>query len=70
MVDYIRGREGAHDFGRAIHEGSPCQPPLREQHGACLLITTPENEEKTKEFIFDKLDGVKGDELIYIGIRG
>ena len=22
MVDYIRGREGAHDFGRVIHEGS------------------------------------------------
>ena len=22
LVDYIRGREGAHDFGRAIHEGS------------------------------------------------
>ena len=34
------------------------------------MITTPENEKKTKEFIFDKLDGDKGDELIYIGIRG
>ena len=43
---------------------------LREQHGACLLIITPENEKKTKEFIFDKLDGDKGGELIYIGIRG
>ena len=52
-----------------LHE--PCQPPFREQHhGACLLIITPENEKKTKEFIFDKLDGDKGGELIYIGIRG
>jgi len=38
---------------------------------ACkFLIITPENDQKTKEFIFDKLDGDKGGELIYIGIRG
>ena len=51
-------------FGARFHHPSFCT--LLDDD----LVLVVENERTTKEFIFDKLDGDKGGELIYIGIRG